>query len=140
MNSRLHDILNNKSKKLDDIVKRNYSGSFLNNTKWFNLIDNLTKVFDEVYINYKLIYDDIIEGYLFDSVDFEPYFLEPINYKEVEWIEFPNEFEYWSNINNLKAGKRIFNQDSIAIKSEIEKLGEFRIDEFENRIRLYAYI
>jgi len=140
MDARLHDIRNNKSKNIDKLVRKNYSGSYLNNTKWFKLIDTLTNEFDEVFINYKLIYDDVIEGYLFDSADFEPYFLEPIKYKEVEWIEFPNEYEYWVNINNLKAGKKNYHQDFKAIKTKIESIAEFRIDEFENRIRLYAYI
>jgi len=140
MNSRLHDILNNKSKNIDEIVRSNYSGSYLNNTKWNKLIEGLTNEFDEVFINFKLIYDDVIEGYLFDSADFEPFFLEPIKYKEVEWIEFSNQFEYWANINNLKAGKKIYKQDIKAIKSVIDKLGEFRIDEYENCIRLFAYI
>lgn len=140
MDARLHDIINNKSKAIDEIVKKNYSGSYLNDTKWYKLINVLTIEFDEVFINYKLIYDDVIEGYLFDSVDVAPYFLEPIKYKEVEWIEFPNEYEYWVNTDNRKAGKKIYSQDFKAIKSKIESIGEFRIDEFENKIKLYAYI
>ena len=139
MDARLHSIVSNKSKEIDELVKRKYSGSFLNNTKWYKLIDVLTIEFDEVYINYKLIYDNIIKGYLFDSVDFEPYFLEPIKYNEVEWIEFPVEYEYWVNRDNLKAGKKIYNQDFKAIKLKIESIGEFRMDEFENKLKIYAY-
>lgn len=140
MNARLYNILKNKSKNIDEIVKNNYAGSFLNNTKWSKLIENLTNEFGEIYINYKLIYDDLIEGYLFDSVDFEPYFLEPIKYKEVEWIEFPKEYEYWVNRNNLKAGKKRYPQNIKTIKSLIDKIGEFKIDEYEDRVKLYAYI
>ncbi len=140
MNARLYDILNNKSKNIDEIIKNNYSGSYLNNTKWYKLIDELTKNFEEIYINYKLVYDDIVEGYLFDSVDSEPYFLEPIKYKEIEWIEFKNEYSYLLNRDNKKAGKTIYKQDTRLIKSVIDKIGEFRVDIFSDKIRLYAYI
>ena len=140
MDARLYDIINNKSKNIDKLVRKNYSGSYLNNSKWYKLIDILTNEFDEIFINYKLIYDDVIEGYLFDSADCVPYFIEPIKYREVEWIEFPNEYEYWENINNLKAGKKNYRQDFKAIKTKIDSIAEFQIDEFENRLRLYAYI
>lgn len=140
MDKRLYDIMKNKSKHIDKIIKSNYSGAYLNDTKWYKLINGLTTELGEVYINYKLIYDDVIEGYLFDSADFKPYFLEPIKYKEVEWIEFPNEYEYWINLNNLKAGKTIYKQKSKDIRAVIENIGEFRIDEFGDKIRLYAYI
>jgi len=140
MNARLYDILNNKSKNIDKIIKSNYSGSYLNNTKWYKLIDELTKNCEEIYINYKLIYDDVIEGYLFDIVDSKPYFMEPIKYKEVEWIEFRNEYPYWLNIDNKKAGKTIYKQDIRVIKSIIDSIGEFRVDIFLDRVRLYAYI
>ena len=140
MDARLLDIINNKSKDIDDLVRRNDSGSYLNNTKWYKLIDGLTNEFGEIFIYYKLIYDDVIEGYLFDSVDFEPYFIEPIKYKEVEWIEFPKEYEYWVSSNNLKAGKKIYEQELDAIKTEVESIGEFRINEFENKLKLHAYV
>jgi hypothetical protein len=139
MDARLYDIINNKSKDVDELIRKKYSSSYLNNSKWYRLIDLLTIEFDEVFINFKLVYDDIIEGYLFDSVDFKPYFLEPITYKEVEWIEFPAEYEYWINKDNLKAGKKTYNQDYKAIKSKIESIGDYRIDEFENKLKLYAY-
>ena len=140
MNARFHDILKNKSKNIDKIVKGNYTGSYLNNTKWHELIDGLTTGLGEVYINYKLIYDDVIDASLFDSVDSVPYFIEPITYKEVEWIEFPSEYEYWTNVNNLKAGKTIYNQNTKAVKSVIDRIGEFRIDDYGSSVRLFAYI
>ena len=139
MDARLYDIIHNKSKNIDELISKNYSSSYLNNTKWFKLIDVLTNE-EEVFINFKLIYDDVIEGYLFDSTDFKPYFLEPIKYKEVEWIKFPNDFQYWINTNNLKAGKKIYKQDFKAIKAKIESIGKFKIEESENKLKLYAYI
>ncbi len=140
MDSRLYNIINNKSKYCDDIIKNNYSASYLNNTKWYKLIEALTNKFDEISMNVKLIYDDVIENHILNSPDFAPYFIEPIKYKEVEWIEFPNEYEYWINDNNLKAGTKLYKQNYQAIKLEIDKIGKFKIDEYDNKIRLYAYI
>jgi hypothetical protein len=140
MNGRLHDIVKNKSKKIDKIIRRNYAGSYLNNTKWYKLMDGLTTEFDEIYIKYKLVYDDITEGYLFNHVDFKPYFIEPIKYKEVEWIEIPLEYEYWRNRNNLKAGKTFFRQNLKAITTKINEIGEFKIEQFSDKTKLYAYL
>ncbi len=140
MDKRLLDIVKNKAKDADELVRKKYSGSYMNNTKWYKLIEALTIEFGEVFVNFKLIYDDVIEGYLFDSVDVDPYFLEPIKYNEVEWISFPNEYEFWINQNNQKAGKKTYKQNIKAIKSKIDGIGIFRVDVFENRLRLYAYI
>ena len=52
----------------------------MNNTKWAKLIDTLTHKLDNLYLDYKLIYDDAVKGSLFDMADTEPYFIEPIVY------------------------------------------------------------
>ena len=135
----IRKILNTDSKQVDKIIQEKYSASFLNNTKWFKLIDELTKVFNEIYINYKLIYDEKVEGFLFENADFEPFFLEPIRYKEVEWIEIPNEYEFWSNPNNLKAGKKMFSQDLNSIFQQIDGIGLFMMEKEEKTIKIYAY-
>ncbi len=140
MNARLHDILKNKSKNLATIITNNYAGAYLNNTKWYKLIDGLTTEFDEIYLEYKLVYDEVIEGYLFDMVDAKPYFLEPIKYKEVEWIAFPVAYEYWKHRNNLKAGKAFFDQDLEAIATKIDTIGKFKTEQFSDKIKLYAYL
>ncbi|WP_196888363.1 DUF6678 family protein [Aureivirga sp. CE67] len=139
MSESLYKTSKYNSKKVDKIIREKYSASFLNNTKWYKLIDALTLKFDEIYIQYKLIYNEEVEGYLFSDVDCPPYFLEPIEYKEVEWIEFPKEYEDWRNLDNLKAGKKQFSQNIEDIKSEIEKIGQFVLEDYENKIRLYAY-
>ena len=117
-----------------------HDGGFSSTGITQKLIDKLTEQFDQIYIHYKLIYDEVIEGYLFTEADFAPYFLEPITYREVEWIEIPSEYQFWVNRNNLKAGKKIYTQDPQAMLAAINKMGKFRIDEFENSIRLYGYI
>lgn len=136
MKARLHDIVNNKSKNIEAIISGNYASSYLNNTKWYKLMDELTTEFEDLYIKYKLVYDHVVEGYLFNMVDSEPYFLEPIKYKEVEWIVIPNEYEYWKNSNNLKAGKTIFKQDLQAINIEIAKIGKFEMEQFSEETKI----
>jgi len=139
MDSRLHNIVNYKSKNVDQLIKERFTSSFMNNTKWVKMINTLTYKLDKLYLNYKLIYDDVIEGSLFDMADAEPYFVEPIVYKEIEWIEFPNEYEGWVNENNRKAGRKIINQDIEKIKLELEKLGQYDLEFYDNKIRLYGY-
>ena len=104
-------------------------------------MEKLTSEFDEIYMDYKLIYDDVIESCSLEFPDFEPYFLEPIKYKEVEWIEFPNEYEVLVNKNNFKAGHKTKYQNCNGIKYVIENLGEYKMDVLDNfSIRVYAYI
>ncbi len=135
-----YKIVQHNRKHIDNVLKTKYSASFMSNTKWEKLMRSIETEFNEVYINYKLIYGDEIEGYIFTSVDVSPYFIEPIFYKEVEWIEFPKAYTWWVNENNLKAGKTHYTQNIHLIKTIINKLGVFKIDEYEDRIRLYAYL
>lgn len=128
-----------ESRDPDKVVREKYSASFMNNTKWNKLIDSLTDCFGQIYLNYKLIYSDAVKGYLFDMADFEPFFLEPIIYKEIEWVEIPNTYEDWINDNNRKAGQKLYNQNLIKIKTEIEKIGQFEIETNASKIIIYGY-
>jgi hypothetical protein len=139
MDSRLHNILNYQSKNADQLIKEKFSAAQMNNAKWVKMINTLAWKFDSFYVDYKLIYDDIIEGFLFELADKEPFFIEPIMYKEVEWIEFPNSYEDWININNKKAGKKEIFQDIDRIKAALYEIGKFDLETYENRIRLYGY-
>ncbi len=95
--------------------------------------------FEVLAVNYKLVYDDVIEQNLMNNVDFEPYFIEPIRYKEIEWIAFPNQFEDWINPNNLKAGKRFYYQDVNGFEIVINGIGSFMMEWFEDYVRVYGY-
>ena len=139
MDARTHKILNYSSAYTDNLIKENFSSSYMNNTKWVKLIETLINEFEEIYVNYKLIYDEVIDSYLIDILDFEPFFLEPIIYKEIQWIEFPDEYEFWKNKNNLKAAEQLYIQDLDSITKVIEKIGKFCLEKFLNSIRIYAY-
>jgi len=123
----------------DKVIKKSFSAAYMNNTKWYKLIEKLTDNFETVYLNYKLIYNNSVKGHHFDTADFEPFFLEPILYKEIEWIEIPSNYESWVSTSNRKAGKKLYHQDLNEIKSEIDKIGNFELDVQEDKIRLYAY-
>lgn len=139
MDSRLYNIINYKSKNADQIIKERFTAAFMSNAKWVKMINTLAYKFGSIFFNYKLIYDDVVQGSLFDIADVEPFFIEPIKYKEVEWIEFPSEYENWINGNNLKAGKELVKQDIEKIKQELKKIGKFHLEFHENDLKLYAY-
>jgi len=111
----------------------------MNDSKWEKLISKLTDEIDELFIHYKLIYSDELFHSKIDCVDTKPFFIEPIFYKEVEWIEFPKEYSSYKNPNNLKAGTSIYLQDLILINEIIESTGSFDIEIGNNAVKLRAY-
>jgi hypothetical protein len=125
--------------KLDNMIKEKFTSSYMNNSKWNKLILRLTDQFDSIYLTYKLIHSNEINGRIFDTPDFEPFFIEPILYKEIEWIEIPKQYEDWVNENNRKAGKKIYYQNLNVIKTEINNIGHFEIENKEDEIRFYGY-
>jgi len=125
--------------KLDKIIDGKYSASYMNNTKWNKLIQKLTDQLDQIYVNYKLIHSDQVKGNMFITTDFEPFFIEPILYKEIEWIEIPKQYEDWKNENNRKAGKQLYSQNLELITEVISGLGQYEIETNGNSIRLYGY-
>lgn len=139
MDSRLYNIVNYRFRDVNRILKEKYTASFMSNTKWIKVLTTLTNTCDPIFLRYKLIYDDVITESVFDMVDATPYFIEPIMYKEVEWIEFPKEYENWVNGNNLKAGKKQIKQDLEKIKQELGRLGKFDLEFYDGNIRLYGY-
>ncbi len=139
MNSRLYNIINYQSKNAEQLIKEKYNAAFMNNTKWVKMINILVYQFDSIFLNYKLIYDEIIEGALFDIADMEPYFIEPIKYKEVEWINFPTKYKIWINVNNRKAGMKEYSQDIKSIKEALENIGKFDLEMYPENLRLYGY-
>ena len=69
MDARTYKIFKTKSEEADKIIQKKYSASFLNNTKWYKLINELTLEFENIYINYKLIYDEVIRSFMFNVVE-----------------------------------------------------------------------
>ncbi|MEK0451667.1 MAG: hypothetical protein RL088_3935 [Verrucomicrobiota bacterium] len=112
----------------------------MSDSKWERLIDCLTDTFpDGIHVTYKLIHNETIYWTAFVTSDFKPFFEEPTLYKEVEWIEFPHKYEDYVDVNNHKAGKRLYDQDVCAIEREIQRIGSFELQHLPTGLRLHAY-
>lgn len=83
----------------------------MSNAQWEKLLDALTDGVEELHVNYKLIHSDEIKRTSFRASDFSPFFVEPILYKEVEWMEISSNYEDWLNPNNHKAGINTYKQN-----------------------------
>ena len=126
-------------KNIENIIHENNFSSFMNNSKWEKLFENLIEGFDSVFIRYKLIGREKIEETEFDMVDFNPYFIEPVLYKEIEWIEFPQKMLI---INNKRISRQTiseYNQDASEIENLINKIGAFDLERSNGTLRLYGY-
>lgn len=131
--------MNLTEKNIDDIIQKSNFSSFMNNSKWEKLFDNLVKEFDSVFIKYKLIGREKVLETEFDFIDFYPFFIEPILYKEIEWVEFPEKMQM---INNKRISKQTISehsQDITKIKNLINKIGDFDIEKYNGILRLYGY-
>jgi hypothetical protein len=124
---------------IDRIIKEKFTSSFMNDSKWDQLIETLTDKLDEIFINYKLIHDDKIYFTSFNSPDFRPFFIEPTFYKEVEWIEFPKTFKTEQNKRTTRKHFKGQNQDIDTIEKIINQIGKFIIEKEDQSIKLYAY-
>ena len=123
---------------LDRLIKQKFSASFMNNTKWRKLIEALTYEYEDLYVFYKLVPEDKIRNaYLYD--DYYNWFLEPITFKEVEWISFPYEYEITQNKRVSRRIIKKYTQDIDLIENSINKVGQFMIDKTPTNLTLYAY-
>ena len=130
----------NRRKRLNRIISEKFNASLMSDSKWEKFIDRITDFIDaDIFIYYKLIHDHKIYETFLKHSDFKPFFAEPTIYKEVEWIEFPDEFEDFVSKSNLKAGKRIYRQDVQRITDAINKVGQFVLERNSKSVRLYAY-
>lgn len=115
----------------------------MSNTKWKTLINGIAALYpDGVVYTYKTIYtaeEDHIPSYNHCHCADDQFFAEPLLYKEVEWIEFPSEYECLVNANNRKAGLEIRYQAINPIRLNIHTFGCFDLEDFGYAIRIYAY-
>lgn len=116
-----------------------FRASYMSNTKWEKLLHVLTEELGEVHFEYKLVYNEEVKQSSLDAPDFPPFFIEPIEYREVEWVEFPDVYEDFVSYDNLKAGKKDYSQDINRIEEVIRSLGQFPLERLEGSLKLYAY-
>jgi len=128
-----------KNKTIEKIINENYKVSFMNNSKWEKLLNNLTEEFDSIFIRYKLIVGTEIKEVLFNDVDFKPFFIEPILYKEIEWIEFPKSVLY---IQNKRISRQVISESQLdieKIENAINRTGIFEMEKMHGTLRLFGY-
>ena len=111
----------------------------MNNSKWEKLFGNLIEEFDSVFIRYKLIGREKIMETEFDIVDFNPFFIEPILYKEIQWIEFPQEMQMIKNKRVSRQTISEYKQNTNKIESLINRIGVFDLENENGILRLYGY-
>ncbi|MFL9843708.1 DUF6678 family protein [Flavobacterium rhizosphaerae] len=128
-----------KNENINKFIGEKFNGSFMNNTKWDKLLKALTETVGEIVIQYKLIYKEEICLTTFIMPDIKPFFLEPILYKEIEWVEFPAEYNMPVNTRESRKKINIKIQDVSLIKKIINETGQYITEERDERLRLYAY-
>lgn len=111
----------------------------MNNSKWEKLLANLIVEFDSIFIRYKLITGSEIKDAEFDDVDFKPFFIEPVLFKEVEWIEFPKST---LQIQNKRVSRQVVSeskQDVDKIEDAINQIGVFEMEMENGTLKVYGY-
>lgn len=124
---------------LNKIIDNKFSSSFMNDSKWDKLMEFLTDKFDEIFVNFKLVHSDEIKNTSFITADFKPFFIEPILYKEIEWIQFPSEYEITKNKRTIRKLIKSQTQDIHQIEKKINSLGVFELEINKSDLKLYAY-
>ncbi|WP_410504151.1 DUF6678 family protein [Hymenobacter lapidiphilus] len=129
-----------------------FSYSFMNNSKWQKLFITICEnnkiikrceiydffgsctneiIFSKIYINYM---DHIFPTYIDNFFTTSEH---KTSYKEIEFIEF---LKYW---NNEPVGRLVKptkeTQDTCAIKSSLDRVGQFQWDESEKHLRIIGY-
>ncbi|WP_105168154.1 DUF6678 family protein [Pseudoalteromonas sp. T1lg65] len=84
--------------RLDSIIARKFSVSYMSNTKWIKLLKAVASFEERSYrVTYKLVNDDQVK--ISHTEQFEEHvddywFIEPSIYKEIEWLEFTFDDNY----------------------------------------------
>lgn len=134
------------------IIRHDFSALLMNNHKWVKVIQALSDsdlVFD---CDVKLVWDKSIRKikimhavYCFDFYDpclegmISGYPKGFYDYKEIQWLAFPEKAEVVVNANNLKAGTKFIEQDIQGIYEVISALGQFDLERKPGFLRLNGY-
>ena len=113
--------------RLDGILSRNYSASYMSNTKWIKLLKATCAFYPYIQkINYKLVYSNEVKNTFTEEHEehiSEYWFIEPSIYKEIEWLEFPYEG----------------NSGLTSFETKINQLGKFQVVKTLTGLRILGY-
>jgi hypothetical protein len=130
-----------KRERLDSLISRRFSASNMSSSKWVKLLRCAAQIADKVpKMNYKLVNEEEIHySYneeVAEAID-EVWFREPIIYKELEWVEFPYEYQ----IDRGEGLEPIIKKQGIEdLKSLLEKNGNFPISLTKTGLRINGYV
>ena len=83
---------NKRYSRLDSVISRNFTASYMNNAKWVKLMKAASAFYSHIAtVNYKLVNSDEIKTTFVEEYEEQVddyFFVEPIFYKEIEWLEF----------------------------------------------------
>ena len=113
----------------------------MSTTKWMKLMRIAAALSTKVpRMNYKLVHGpEIHRGHTplcAESVEAE-WFAEPLIYKEVEWVEFPFEYEIPRGSGLAPSMQR---QDITSLKHQLENAADFPLQETDTGLRVVAYV
>ena len=106
----------------------------MNSSKWKRLMDGLGDALSCGFVvNYKSIHNEDIHTTWFYDADGN-FFEEPILYRQIEWIEFPREYDI--DTSGLEIPPK---QDLNRIYEIIVGIGQFEIESDADSIKIIAY-
>ena len=111
--------------EIDEYVRQHFRCSLMSDSKWKKLLNVIGDACESGFpVRYKLIHGESVSDRRFYEAD-EQFFIEPVFYKEVEWIEI---YEEAKNSVGLTR-----------IRNIIEQLGEFETEVSGGAVRVYGY-
>jgi hypothetical protein len=129
----------NTVSQIQSIVAEKFAVSYMNDSKWHRLLETLCAKQEYLIISYKLIHLEEVKTTIFYQSDFKPFFIEPILYCEIEWIEFPKEHTFKLKRKNNYLKEEFWEQDIDHILNSIKQIGQFQLLEKLDSIKLIAY-
>lgn len=128
-----------------------FSGSFMNNSKWTKLFNELSNNSNEIKKCFvKNIFDDILrELPIPEKNNFNKSFTEsgikdimtsgPCSFKEIEKIIFPKQWETDRQMRDEKLEPKKFNQNIENIKNMTGSIGKLEIEIDNENLIIYGY-
>lgn len=122
--------------------------SYMNNTKWFKLFDQLKqeKLFFRVAQIKFLISDtatrfsfDQFESDNFDNSGFGDFGGGPFNFNEIEWISIPRKPEFERRNRDEILNPKVISRPIDKIEKVMDSIGRFEYDIDEIGLKIYGY-
>lgn len=131
---------NNKktqSDKIQDVIQQKQLTSYMNNTKWKELFDEIRQI-DRLPIMYKTIFDDTVPKFYW-TIAGDEYF-DFMNKALIEWFKISGSIKEYENIGRLLDPKVVQYSVSDKIVAILQKHSIcYEYDEIDNSYVIYGY-